>query len=136
MFDAAAVIGRGRSDDYLLSPIEHADRLRASAPKLAALLTHSAPMELAQQYADADAEAVAAEATFKRWLTRANWTVLVTATVSAVLIHQRRADPQPLTSLRRRCRSQPTGFFRSRCPGFGAGTGSAAFGFVAVTETS
>jgi hypothetical protein len=86
MFDAAAVIGRGRSDDYLLSPIEHADRLRASAPKLAALLTHSAPMELAQQYADADAEAVAAEATFKRWLTRANWTVLVTATVSAVLM--------------------------------------------------
>jgi hypothetical protein len=86
MFDAAAVIGRGRSDDYLLSPMEHADRLRASAPKLAALLTHSAPMELAQQYADADAEAVAAEATFKRWLTRANWTVLVTSTVSAVLM--------------------------------------------------
>jgi hypothetical protein len=43
-------------------------------------------MELAQQNADADAEAVAAEATFKRWLTRANWTVLVTATVSAVLM--------------------------------------------------
>jgi hypothetical protein len=86
MFDAAAVIGAGRPDDYLLSPIEHAERLRASAPKLATLLTHSAPVELAQQYADADAEALAAERMFKRWLTRANWTVLVTATVSAVLM--------------------------------------------------
>ena len=55
MFDAAAVMGKEGVDDYLLSPMEHADRLRAAAPKLAALLTHSAPMELAQQYADADA---------------------------------------------------------------------------------
>ena len=86
MFDAAAVIGAGRPDDYLLSPIEHAERLRASAPKLATLLTRSAPVELAQQYADADTEALAAERMFKRWLTRANWTVLATATVSAVLM--------------------------------------------------
>jgi hypothetical protein len=86
MSNAAAVIGAGRPDDYLLMPIEHAERLRAAAPKLAALLTRSAPMELARQYAEADAEAVAAEATFKRWVGRANWTVLVTATVSAGLM--------------------------------------------------
>ena len=86
MFDAAAAIGAGRAGDYLLSPVEHAEQLRASAPKLAALLTHSAPVELARQYADADAEAVAAERTFKLWLRRANWTVLVTATVSAALM--------------------------------------------------
>jgi SMODS and SLOG-associating 2TM effector domain 1 len=86
MSDAAQVIGAGRPDDYLLLPSEHAEELRAAAPKLAALLTRSAPMESARQYAEADAEAVAAEATFKRWVGRANWTVLVTATVSAGLM--------------------------------------------------
>ena len=86
MSDAAEVIGAGRPDDYLLLPIEHAEGLRATAPKLAALLTRSVPMESARQCAEADAEAVAAEATFKRWVGRANCTVLVTATVSAGLM--------------------------------------------------
>jgi hypothetical protein len=49
MSDAAEVIGAGRPDDYLLLPIEHAEGLRATAPKLAALLTRSAPMESARQ---------------------------------------------------------------------------------------
>jgi hypothetical protein len=60
--------------------------LNTSAPKLAVQLTRSAPVELARQYADADAEALAAERTFKRWVIRANWAVLATATVSALLM--------------------------------------------------
>jgi len=86
MLDAARIIGSGGPGDYGLSPVEHAAQLKASAPQLAALLTHSAPVELARQYADADTEALAAERTFKRWVIRANWAVLATATVSALLM--------------------------------------------------
>lgn len=86
MSDAAGIIGAGSPGDYPLSPIEHAEHLKTSAPKLAALLTRSAPVGLAQQYADADAEALITERTFKRWVIRANWAVLATATVSALLM--------------------------------------------------
>jgi SMODS and SLOG-associating 2TM effector domain 1 len=86
MVDAAGIIGRGGPRDYQLSPLEHAAQLNDSAPMLAAILTRTAPVELAQQYADADAEALAAERTFKRWVIRANWAVLGTATVSALLM--------------------------------------------------
>ena len=34
MSDAAAVIGAGRPDDYLLRPVEHAEGLRAAPPSL------------------------------------------------------------------------------------------------------
>ena len=43
-------------------------------------------MELARQYAEADTEALVAERTFKRWVSRANWAVLGTATASALLM--------------------------------------------------
>ena len=86
MLDAAGIIGSGSPGDYPLSPVEHAEQLKASAPKLAALLTRSAPVELARQYAEADTEALAAERTFKRWVIRANWAVLATATASALLM--------------------------------------------------
>jgi len=86
MSDAAGIIGIGSPDDYRLSPVDHAEQLKTSAPKLAAILTRSTPVELARQYADADTEALAAERTFKRWVIRANWAVLATATVSALLM--------------------------------------------------
>jgi hypothetical protein len=86
MSDAARIIGSGSPGDYRLSPIEHAEQLRTSAPMLAAILTRSAPVELAQQYAEADTEALLAGRTFKRWVIRANWAVLATATVSALLM--------------------------------------------------
>jgi hypothetical protein len=84
--DAAGIIGSGSPGDYRLSPVEHAEQLKTSAPKLAALLTRSAPVELARQYAEADTEALVAERTFKRWVIRANWAVLATATASALLM--------------------------------------------------
>jgi SMODS and SLOG-associating 2TM effector domain 1 len=86
MLDAAGIIGNGSPGDYPLSPVEHAEQLKTSAPKLAALLTRSAPVELARQYAEADTEALTAERTFKRWVIRANWAVLATATASALLM--------------------------------------------------
>jgi hypothetical protein len=86
MSDAARIIGSGSPDDNGLSPLEHAAQLKTSAPKLAALLTRSAPVELARQYAEADTEALVAERTFKRWVIRANRAVLGTATVSALLM--------------------------------------------------
>jgi hypothetical protein len=57
MSDAAGIIGNGSPGDYSLSPVEHAVQLKTSAPKLSALLTSSAPVELARQYAEADTEA-------------------------------------------------------------------------------
>ena len=86
MLDAAGIIGLGSPGDDRLLPLEHAEQLRTSAPKLAALLTGTGPVELAQQYAEADLEALTAERTFKRWVIRANWAVLATATVSALLM--------------------------------------------------
>ena len=86
MSDAARIIGVGSPGDDGLSPLEHAEQLRTSAPKLAAILTRSAPVELARQYAEADTEALVAERTFKRWVIRANRAVLATATVSALLM--------------------------------------------------
>jgi SMODS and SLOG-associating 2TM effector domain 1 len=86
MSDAAGIIGSGSPGDYRLSPLEHAEQLKTSAPKLAALLSRSAPVDLARQYADADTEALVAERTFKRWVIKANWAVLTTATVSALLM--------------------------------------------------
>jgi hypothetical protein len=56
MLDAAGIIGSGGPGDYGPSPVEHAEQLKTSAPKLAALLARSAPIELARQYADADTE--------------------------------------------------------------------------------
>jgi hypothetical protein len=86
MSDAARTIGSGSPGDHRLSPIEHAEQLRTSAPTLAAILTRRAPVELARQYAEADTEALLAERTFKRWVIWANWAVLATATVSAPLM--------------------------------------------------
>ena len=86
MADAARIIGVGSPGDDGLSPLEHAEQLRTSAPKLAAMLTRSAPVELSRQYAEADTEALVAERTFKRWVIRANRAVLATATVSALLM--------------------------------------------------
>jgi hypothetical protein len=86
MSDAARIIGSGSHDDNGLSPLEHAAQLKTSAPKLAAILTRSAPVELARQYAEADTEALVAERTFKKWVIRANRAVLGTATVSALLM--------------------------------------------------
>lgn len=86
MSDAARIIGSGSPGDYRLSPVEHAAQLKISAPKLAAVLTRSGPVELARQYADADTEALAAERTFKQWVIRASCAVLATATVSALLM--------------------------------------------------
>jgi hypothetical protein len=86
MSDAAGIIGNRSPGDDALSPVEHAEQLSTSAPKLAALLTRSAPVELARQYAEADSEALVAERTFKRWVIRANRAVLATATVSALLM--------------------------------------------------
>jgi len=86
MLDAAGIIGSGSPGDYRLSPLEHAEQLKTSAPELATLLSRSAPVDLARQYADADTEALVAERTFKRWVIRANWAVLTTATVSALLM--------------------------------------------------
>lgn len=85
-FDAAAAVGGGRPDDYVLSPVTHATELQASAPELAALLTHSRLVELAGQYKEADAEALAAQQRFRSWVTRANRAVLATATGSALLM--------------------------------------------------
>jgi hypothetical protein len=48
MVDAAGIIGSGSPGDDGLSPVEHAEQLRTSAPKLAVLLTRSAPVELAR----------------------------------------------------------------------------------------
>jgi len=86
MLDAAGIIGSDNPADYRLTPVEHAEQLRISAPKLAALLTRTGPVELSRQYAEADTEALVAEQTFKRWVIRANWAVLATATVSALLM--------------------------------------------------
>jgi hypothetical protein len=86
MSDAAGIIGRDSAGDYRLAPLEHAEQLKTSAPKLAALLSGTRPVELAQQYAEADTEALAAERTFKRWVIRANRAVLATAAVSALLM--------------------------------------------------
>ena len=86
MSDAAGIIGNRSPGDYALAPVEHAEQLSTSAPKLAALLTRSVPVELARQYAEADSEASIAERTFKRWIIRANWAVLATAMVSALLM--------------------------------------------------
>jgi hypothetical protein len=41
MVDAAGIIGSGSPGEDGLSPVEHAEQLKASAPKLAALLTRS-----------------------------------------------------------------------------------------------
>jgi len=86
MLDAAGIIGSDNPADYRLTPVEHAEQLRISAPKLAAVLTRTGPVELSRQYAEADTEALVAEQTFKRWVIRANWAVLATATVSALLM--------------------------------------------------
>jgi conflict system pore-forming effector with SLATT domain len=86
MLDAAGIIGSDSPADYRLTPVEHAEQLRISAPKLAAVLTRTGPVELSRQYAEADTEALIAEQTFKRWVIRANWAVLATATVSALLM--------------------------------------------------
>jgi hypothetical protein len=42
MSDAARIIGHGSPGDYGLSPLEHAEQLNTSAPRLAALLTSRA----------------------------------------------------------------------------------------------
>jgi hypothetical protein len=84
--DAATAVGTGQPNDYVLAPAQHAVELAASAPELAHLLTGSRFHELAGQYEDADASAVAAQKGFRVWVNRANWSVLATATFSSLLM--------------------------------------------------
>jgi hypothetical protein len=85
--DAVAAVGTGQPDDYVLSPVAHSEELRATAPRLAALLTHSHPLEqLARQFEEADTEALSAQRESRTWVSRANWAILVTAAVSALLM--------------------------------------------------
>jgi len=84
--DASAAVGAGRPEDYVLSPAAHAAELQASAPELAALLMHSRLTELARQFEEADAEALAAQRRFRTWMGRANRAVLATATGSALVM--------------------------------------------------
>src|SRR4051794_22878401 len=55
-------------------------------PELAALLMHSRLTELARQFEEADAEALAAQRRFRTWMGRANRAVLATATGSALVM--------------------------------------------------
>jgi hypothetical protein len=84
--DAAAVVGKGKEGDYVLSPATHADEFRESAPELAELLSDSGVQHLAGEYQRADIAAVAAQGRFKRWMAAANWLVLVTAVLGASIM--------------------------------------------------
>jgi len=86
VMNAVAAVGAGGPDDYVLSPVAHAEDLSATAPRLARLITRSHPLELARQFEEADAEALAAQRDFRIWTARANWAVLVTAAVGAALM--------------------------------------------------
>jgi len=85
--DAAIdALGKGRADDYVISPTQHADGLAAQAPALAKLLRCSELSTIARSYERKGAEAGQAQAVFKRTVDRANWAVLLTAIFSALLL--------------------------------------------------
>jgi hypothetical protein len=83
---AAAAVGTGRQDDYVLEPQKHADELEANAPELARLLRNSQVKVRAEQYQRLDEEAGKAQRLFKKEITRANAAVFATATVSALVM--------------------------------------------------
>jgi uncharacterized membrane protein HdeD (DUF308 family) len=83
---AVVAVGRDQPDDYVLAPTRHAEELAGKAPALARLLRTAKIETLARQYERLDRDALAAQRKFKRAMAWANWAVLVTAVLGALIM--------------------------------------------------
>jgi hypothetical protein len=87
MIDSAKeALGAAGPDDWKIQPTKHAQELKAKTPELAAILSKSAPLALAQQLEEKDAQAVDNQARFKKIADLANWAVFLTAFFNAALL--------------------------------------------------
>jgi hypothetical protein len=83
---AAAAIGEGRPDDFILAPTTHAEELAGKAPALASLLRTAKIATLARQYERRDREAGDAQRRFKDAMLWANAAVLATGVLGAAIM--------------------------------------------------
>ncbi len=79
-------IGRGETDDYIIAPTRHAEQLAEKAPEMAAILNRSAVHVAARQFEEADAQAVMAQANFRKLTRRVRWAVLLVAALAGTLL--------------------------------------------------
>lgn len=84
--EATETIGRGKPEDYFISPTSHADEFGEKAPALAAILRSSEVEATARQYENQDQEALVAQNKFKRIFKRANSIVLATGVLIALVL--------------------------------------------------
>ncbi|MEX2446355.1 MAG: hypothetical protein WD734_03360, partial [Dehalococcoidia bacterium] len=83
---ARRVIGEAGPDDWVIAPSRHAGELDEAAPALAEVLRRSPVETAAREFERLDADAVEAQAAFKRTARRANLAVLLTACLSAAML--------------------------------------------------
>ena len=74
-----AAIGKNDPNDYVISPLAHAEQLREKAPSLVSLLEEARIRTVAESYQVADREAGEAQKRFQSLSSRARWCVFVAA---------------------------------------------------------
>jgi len=83
---AEATIGSGQTDDYVLTPTEHAAALESKAPALCKILRGSQARTAGREYERKDSDARKAQLLFRKIAGKANWAVFVTACLSAAML--------------------------------------------------
>lgn len=85
---AKEIIGKAREDDqdWIIAPTKHVERYRESAPALAEVISSTRILGTAEQYEEADREAITAQDQFKKIARRANVAVFYTACISALIL--------------------------------------------------
>lgn len=84
--EAIRIIGHADDDDWVIAPLEHAERYRETAPDLAAVLSSSRVRVVAEAYQDHDARALERQARFNTTSGRARAAVFWAGVASAFLL--------------------------------------------------
>lgn len=79
---ASDIVGRHNDDDYILDLDQHHSRYEETAPDLARLIDDDYVRAEAAAFDRFDGEAIAAQASFRRWMSCANYGVLFTSVFS------------------------------------------------------
>lgn len=83
---AARAIGDGAGDDYLLTPQEHAAKLPAEAAPLARVLRRAQVSNIIAEFVAADAKALAAQASYRKFGSLAIFALAAPAALGALLV--------------------------------------------------
>lgn len=92
---AEKAIGTDEPADYAIKPTCFVKQVKAAAPELATILSHSSLIETAKRYEERDGEAGAIQRKFKKLSMQATWAVFITTVTCALLASLALIEPAP-----------------------------------------